>query len=136
MSLTLDIPVRRDLRIACSALNVTTEDDRGRRVVDQVSLNVERGAVTCLLGGPGSGATALLDCLAGRVTPTGGHVLQTAPVEFLRCDLEEDYVQARVALAQRPHADTVVVATMDPGVANLADRVLVLRAGRILDDIA
>lgn len=135
MSLTIGTPVRDDLRIASSALNVTLLDEQRRRLVDQVSVNLERGSVTALLGAPGSGATDLLDCLAGRVTVSSGHVLQTAPVEFLRCDLEDDYLIARMSLAQRGHVETVVVATQDPAMARLADRVLVFSQGRIVDDI-
>jgi putrescine transport system ATP-binding protein len=42
--------------------------------VDNVSLQIERGEIFCLLGGSGSGKTTLLRMLAGFETPTAGRV--------------------------------------------------------------
>ncbi|HTT00646.1 MAG TPA: ABC transporter ATP-binding protein [Steroidobacteraceae bacterium] len=42
--------------------------------VDDVSLEVYRGEIFCLLGGSGSGKTTLLRMLAGFETPTSGHI--------------------------------------------------------------
>src|SRR6201996_9012505 len=42
--------------------------------VDDVSLDVERGEIFCLLGGSGSGKTTLLRMLAGFETPTSGKI--------------------------------------------------------------
>lgn len=42
--------------------------------VDDVSLNVRRGEIFCLLGGSGSGKTTLLRMLAGFETPTSGRI--------------------------------------------------------------
>jgi putrescine transport system ATP-binding protein len=42
--------------------------------VDNVSLEIQRGEIFCLLGGSGSGKTTLLRMLAGFETPTGGRV--------------------------------------------------------------
>jgi putrescine transport system ATP-binding protein len=42
--------------------------------VNEVSLNVQRGEIFCLLGGSGSGKTTLLRMLAGFETPTSGKI--------------------------------------------------------------
>jgi putrescine transport system ATP-binding protein len=42
--------------------------------VDQVSLDIRRGEIFCLLGGSGSGKTTLLRMLAGFETPTAGSI--------------------------------------------------------------
>ena len=43
--------------------------------VDDVSLDIYRGEIFCLLGGSGSGKTTLLRMLAGFETPTAGRIL-------------------------------------------------------------
>jgi putrescine transport system ATP-binding protein len=43
--------------------------------VDNVSLDIQRGEIFCLLGGSGSGKTTLLRMLAGFETPTSGKIL-------------------------------------------------------------
>jgi len=42
--------------------------------VDDVSLEIQRGEIFCLLGGSGSGKTTLLRMLAGFETPTSGRI--------------------------------------------------------------
>ncbi len=43
--------------------------------VDDVTLDIHRGEIFCLLGGSGSGKTTLLRMLAGFETPTAGRIL-------------------------------------------------------------
>jgi putrescine transport system ATP-binding protein len=47
----------------------------GVPAVDEVSLDIARGEVFCLLGGSGSGKTTLLRLIAGFETPDGGRIL-------------------------------------------------------------
>lgn len=47
---------------------------RGRRVVDGVSLNVERGEIVGLLGPNGAGKTTTFYMIVGLVKPSGGRV--------------------------------------------------------------
>jgi putrescine transport system ATP-binding protein len=46
----------------------------GFAAVDNVSLDIRRGEIFCLLGGSGSGKTTLLRMLAGFETPTSGSI--------------------------------------------------------------
>ena len=46
----------------------------GAPAVDNVSLDIQRGEIFCLLGGSGSGKTTLLRMLAGFETPTSGRL--------------------------------------------------------------
>ncbi|HKR25505.1 MAG TPA: ABC transporter ATP-binding protein [Allosphingosinicella sp.] len=60
------------MRIETEALTVY----RGAtRAVDQVSLAIEAGRWTGLIGANGSGKTSLLRALAGRIDPAGGRIL-------------------------------------------------------------
>ena len=47
----------------------------GFDLVDRVSLDVRKGEVVCLYGLMGAGRTELMECVAGRVAPSGGRVL-------------------------------------------------------------
>jgi iron complex transport system ATP-binding protein len=51
------------------------ESRSGRRVLDQVSMDVRRGAIVGLLGPNGSGKTTLLRIIAGMAKPQTGRVL-------------------------------------------------------------
>jgi iron complex transport system ATP-binding protein len=64
-------------------------DASTRRVLDQVSLDVDRGAIVGLLGPNGSGKSTLLRILAGILTPLRGRVsIDERPIgQFTRRDL-------------------------------------------------
>jgi len=47
----------------------------GVRAVDGVSLSIERGTITGLIGPNGSGKTTLFNCMTGTFSPTSGQVL-------------------------------------------------------------
>jgi iron complex transport system ATP-binding protein len=64
-----------------AASRVAFAYDRGRWVVDDVSLTVPRGAIVGLLGPNGSGKTTMLRLLSGTLRPTAGKVtLDGAPI--------------------------------------------------------
>ncbi|SFC40452.1 sugar-binding domain-containing protein [Tropicimonas isoalkanivorans] len=44
-------------------------------VVDRLSLQVREGEILCIYGLMGAGRTELLECIAGRLAPSGGRVL-------------------------------------------------------------
>ncbi len=54
---------------------VTKKFPNGVVAVDQVSLDIYKGELFCLLGGSGSGKSTLLRMLAGFETPTAGKIL-------------------------------------------------------------
>lgn len=54
---------------------VTVATRQGQRLLDDVSLSVEAGTTTVLLGRSGSGKTTLLRTVNRMVAPTGGEVL-------------------------------------------------------------
>ena len=55
--------------------NISLATGDGRRILDGVSLAIEEGTVTAILGRSGSGKTTLLRTVNLLITPTGGEVL-------------------------------------------------------------
>lgn len=106
------------------------------RLLDDISINVGRGQRIALLGVPGSGAKALLRCLRQASIPCRGRVLISGSIALLDAPLVEDF-QPAVTRLPRSLATygSVVVATHDPQLADRCERVLVMRRGRIIDDI-
>jgi putative ABC transport system ATP-binding protein len=62
---------RRPLPLTATGI---TLDIAGRRILDDVSINLEPGSFTALTGPSGAGKSTLLWILAGALTPTGGTV--------------------------------------------------------------
>jgi len=60
----------------------------GRRVLDGVNLNIERGEVMALLGGSGSGKTTMLRHIIGLERPDSGTV-RIRGVDINRCSAKE-----------------------------------------------
>ena len=56
-----------------SVRNVTKKF-RGNTVLDNVSLDIEKGTVTGLIGRNGSGKTVLMKCICGLLSPTSGSI--------------------------------------------------------------
>lgn len=64
-------PSHGEVALACSSLTVAVA---GRTLVRDLSLDIERGSITCLLGCNGAGKTLTLHTLAGVRDPAGGVV--------------------------------------------------------------
>jgi iron complex transport system ATP-binding protein len=60
-----------DSALACSALTVEVA---GRTLVRELSLDIARGSITCVLGCNGAGKTLTLHTLAGVREPAGGSI--------------------------------------------------------------
>ena len=56
------------------SVNNVTKKFRENTVLDNVSLEIEQGSVTGLVGRNGSGKTVLMKCILGLVTPTSGTI--------------------------------------------------------------
>jgi phospholipid/cholesterol/gamma-HCH transport system ATP-binding protein len=70
-----------------SVEGLTVEYD-GKRVLNNVSLEIERGEVMVLLGGSGSGKTTMLRHIIGLERPTSGTV-RVRGIDINRCSSEE-----------------------------------------------
>lgn len=55
-------------------LSVASAGSSKESVVDHLSLDVRAGEIVCIYGLMGAGRTELLECIAGRVSSTGGQV--------------------------------------------------------------
>ncbi|WP_054007102.1 sugar ABC transporter ATP-binding protein [Cypionkella psychrotolerans] len=62
---------------ALSIENLSVPDAAGVgfSVVDRLSLSVRAGEIVCIYGLMGAGRTELLECVAGRLAPSGGRVM-------------------------------------------------------------
>ncbi len=56
-------------------LSVADAAGVGFSVVDRLSLSVKSGEIVCIYGLMGAGRTELLECVAGRLAPSGGRVM-------------------------------------------------------------
>ncbi len=55
--------------------SVSGADGEKRLILDDISLSIEAGSITCLMGTSGSGKTTLLRLMAGLIFPESGEVL-------------------------------------------------------------
>ncbi|WP_271274461.1 sugar ABC transporter ATP-binding protein [Aliamphritea hakodatensis] len=60
--------------LAVTDLVITDSGGAGYRLVDGLSLNIHPGEIICIYGLMGAGRTELMECLAGRIRPSGGRV--------------------------------------------------------------
>ncbi|MBU0972194.1 MAG: ATP-binding cassette domain-containing protein [Proteobacteria bacterium] len=55
--------------------SLSLDTGKGTRILDDISLTIEPGKLTVLVGRSGSGKSMLLRCLAGKIRNYGGHIL-------------------------------------------------------------
>ena len=58
-----------------STVNLVKSFDGARKVLNDVTLSIEDGSLTAIMGPSGSGKSTLLYCLSGMLRPTSGQVL-------------------------------------------------------------
>ncbi len=70
----MDVAALHELRI--DSVSVVYDSDRNRQVhaLHEVSIDLARGSVLCLLGPSGCGKSTLLRCIAGLIPPTSGSI--------------------------------------------------------------
>ena len=64
-----------EVALAVENLTVPGPGRSGRALVDDLSLTVRAGEIVCIYGLMGAGRTELLECVAGRMRPSGGRIL-------------------------------------------------------------
>ena len=87
-----------EVMISVDGLTVEYE---GKRVLDGVSLDIQRGEVMVLLGGSGSGKTTMLRHIIGLERPTSGTV-RVRGIDINRCSAEELMAIRRTMGVQLP----------------------------------
>lgn len=60
---------------ALTVQDLTLKSKTGIRLVDNLSLAVQAGEIVCIYGLMGAGRTELLECIAGRLHQSSGHIL-------------------------------------------------------------
>ena len=65
--------VYRDVKVAISVSNFKLQY-KDKSIIDNVSFEVEKGDMVCLLGGSGTGKSSIIEALVGRKKPTRGDV--------------------------------------------------------------
>ena len=72
---TLSLPENRLMTAAIEFRGVSFATAQGKLLLDRISLTVEAGTITAILGRSGSGKTTLMRTVNRMVEPTGGEVL-------------------------------------------------------------
>ena len=105
--------------VALSIVDVSVADasSSGRSVVDRLSLDVRSGEIVCIYGLMGAGRTELLECIAGRLQPSGGRILLGGN-DISRLSIAERIARGLVLVPEDRQRDGLVQ-TMSVG-ANLS----------------
>lgn len=55
--------------------NITFSHESGKRVFENISINIPKGKITAIMGPSGSGKTTLLKLIGGQIIPTSGEIV-------------------------------------------------------------
>ena len=91
-------------------------------VLQDISLDIERGSVVCLIGASGAGKSVLLRILAGALPPTSGRAELYAPVRALLSTA--DNLNARLTAVENIHAARPYIDADPPAGAQYAADVI------------
>ena len=80
---------------------VCFEVDRGKQLLDHISLTARPGTLTAIIGGSGAGKTTLSRLIAGYTTPTSGSVT------FEGHNIHAEYASMRSRIGMVPQDDVV-----------------------------
>jgi ABC-type lipoprotein export system ATPase subunit len=94
-----------------------------------VTLSIEAGAMTAIMGPSGSGKSTLMQLLAGLDRPTGGSV----QMDGVALERLGDRALTLLRHTVDAFGQAVVIVTHDHEAAAAADRVIRLRDGRVED---
>jgi len=98
-------------------VSVADASSSERSVVDRLSLAVRSGEIVCIYGLMGAGRTELLECIAGRLQPSGGRILLEGN-DISRLGIAERIARGLVLVPEDRQRDGLVQ-TMSVG-ANLS----------------
>lgn len=106
-----------EVALSIGGLSVADASGSGYSVVDRLSLDIRAGEIVCIYGLMGAGRTELLECVAGRLPPTGGKVVLEGQ-EVSRLSIAER-IERGLALVPEDRQRDGLVQTMSVG-ANLS----------------
>jgi putative ABC transport system ATP-binding protein len=101
------------------------------RALDGVSLSVEQGEFVAIVGTSGSGKSTLLNMMGGLDTPTSGNVIVRGD-ELAKKNDEELGLLKRTGMEFN---QTIVMITHNNEIAQLADRIIRIEDGRIVEKL-
>ncbi|MCQ8227725.1 sugar ABC transporter ATP-binding protein [Pantoea trifolii] len=98
---------------ALTVKDLTLKSKTGIRLVDNLSLAVQAGEIVCIYGLMGAGRTELLECIAGRLHQSSGHILlQDTDISALNISQR---IQIGLALVPEDRQRDGLVQTMSVG---------------------
>ncbi|SDA86275.1 sugar ABC transporter ATP-binding protein [Mesorhizobium qingshengii] len=106
-----------EVALSIEDVSVADASSSERSVVDRLSLDVRSGEIVCIYGLMGAGRTELLECIAGRLQPSGGRILLGGN-DISRLSIAERIARGLVLVPEDRQRDGLVQ-TMSVG-ANLS----------------
>jgi erythritol transport system ATP-binding protein len=93
--------------VALSIDDLSVADAAGFSVVDHLSLDVRAGEIVCIYGLMGAGRTEMMECVAGRVSQTGGQI-RLEGQEVSRLSIAERIARGLVLVPEDRQRDGLV----------------------------